>query len=66
MVDAEGGVTSASGDVEDGDVEVQRVDTSENTADIFTKPLGAVKFNQFRDQLGLVFYESETDNQSSH
>lgn len=49
--------------IEDGEVEVQHVDTSENTADIFTKPLGYVKFNQFRDQLGLVFYESETANQ---
>ena len=42
--------------IEDGDVEVLRVDTNDNIADIFTKPLGAIKFIKFRDQLGLEFY----------
>jgi KUP system potassium uptake protein len=27
--------------------------TCENTADIFTKPLGKIKFEQFREMLGL-------------
>ena len=44
--------------VENGDVEILRVDTEDNTADMFTKPLGHVKFICFRGQLGLEFYSS--------
>ena len=44
--------------VENGDVEILRVDTEDNTADMFTKPLGHVKFVRFRGQLGLEFYSS--------
>ena len=40
---------------EDGDVEILRVDTNDNPADMFTKPLGHVKFEHFREQLGLEF-----------
>ena len=32
---------------------VNRVDTKDNTADIFTKPLQAIKFKQFRRELGI-------------
>ena len=32
---------------------VTRVDTKDNTADIFTKPLQATKFRQFRQELGI-------------
>jgi len=52
--------------IEDEEVEVLRVDTDDNTADIFTKPLGAIKFNKFRDLLGLVFYKPKSNNQQSH
>ena len=44
--------------IEDGHIEVVQVDTNDNIADIFTKPLGKVKFIGFRDQLGLEFYSS--------
>jgi hypothetical protein len=42
--------------VESGDVEILRVDSNDNPADMFTKPLGYVKFEQFRSMLGLEFY----------
>ena len=44
--------------VENGEVEILHVDTNDNTTDMFTKPLGHVKFVQFRGQLGLEFYSS--------
>ena len=44
--------------IENGDIEVLRVDTNDNIADIFTKPLGRVKFEHFRGLLGLEFYSS--------
>ena len=46
--------------VEDGNVEILRVDTTENTADLLTKPLGKVKFVEFRSQLGLEFYSDQS------
>jgi hypothetical protein len=42
--------------VENGDIEILRIDSKDNTADTLTKPLGRVKFVEFREQLGLVFY----------
>jgi len=42
----------------DRDVEVLRVDTDDNPADMFTKPLGRVKFELFRSMLGLKFHSS--------
>ena len=44
--------------IEEGDIEVFRVDTEDNIADVLTKALGHVKFDQFRRQLGLEFYSS--------
>ena len=42
--------------VEDKVVELFFVEGSQNPADIFTKPLGRVLFEKFREELGLVFY----------
>ncbi len=39
--------------VEDGNVELEYIPTADQTADIFTKPLDSVKFEKFRDDLGL-------------
>jgi Reverse transcriptase (RNA-dependent DNA polymerase) len=39
--------------VEEGDIRVQHVRSNENTADIFTKPLGRTKFEYLRGKLGL-------------
>jgi hypothetical protein len=39
--------------VEQGNVTVSHVPGVDNLADIFTKPLGRVKFSKFRDMLGL-------------
>jgi hypothetical protein len=39
--------------VHDGLIEVKHVPGNENVADIFTKPLGRIKFVRFRDELGL-------------
>lgn len=39
--------------VAEGDLVVQHVPGAENVADIFTKPLGPIKFFRFRDALGL-------------
>lgn len=39
--------------VEAGDISIGHVPGKDNVADIFTKPLGRVKFLQFRDMLGL-------------
>ena len=41
------------GHVEDGTLSVFHVPGDENPADIFTKPLGRVKFAKFREMLGL-------------
>ena len=41
-------------DVRDKRVEIRRVDTSENIADMFTKALGRVKFQKFRKMMGVV------------
>ena len=45
--------------VEDGKIEIGDVSTSDNPADIFTKNLGATKFNLFRPELGLIFDADE-------
>ncbi|KAJ3536313.1 hypothetical protein NMY22_g6090 [Coprinellus aureogranulatus] len=42
--------------VENGDVEILHVDSADNPANMFTKPLGHIKFGQFRNMLGLEFY----------
>ena len=39
--------------VENGDLEVFHVPGDENPADIFTKPLGRLKFAKFRAMLGM-------------
>jgi predicted RNA binding protein YcfA (HicA-like mRNA interferase family) len=39
--------------VAEGDISIQHVPGTENVADIFTKPLGRLKFTRFRDALGL-------------
>lgn len=36
-----------------GDIVVSRVSSKQNTADIFTKPLGTLDFRRLRDYLGL-------------
>jgi hypothetical protein len=41
-------------DIDKGRIQVDPVDTDENIADIFTKPLGRVKFEKFRAMLGVV------------
>ena len=46
--------------VEQGIVALYYVEGSENPADIFTKPLGRVKFEYFRKSLGLVI-DSQVD-----
>jgi len=40
--------------VADGEIKVQHVAGTDNPADIFTKPLGHVKFARFREMLGLL------------
>ena len=40
--------------VEKGTIRLQYVPTEEQIADIFTKPLTAVKFVYFRDKLGMA------------
>eukprot|EP00253_Pinus_taeda_P025809 PITA_25809 len=40
--------------VEDGSVQLRYVPTTEQPADIFTKPLGPAKFEQFRGSIGVV------------
>ncbi|KAJ2934251.1 hypothetical protein H1R20_g2855, partial [Candolleomyces eurysporus] len=42
--------------VENEDVSLFYIPTDDNPADIFTKPLGRVKFELFRKSLGLVFH----------
>jgi hypothetical protein len=42
--------------VEEERIAIFYVPGTENPADIFTKPLGRVKFEEFRKSLGLVFY----------
>lgn len=44
--------------VERGLVDVLFIDGANNPADLFTKNLGCIKFEQFRSQLGLEFYSS--------
>jgi hypothetical protein len=46
--------------VDQGDIAIYYVPGTENPADLFTKPLGRVKFEEFRKSLGLEFY-SKTD-----
>ncbi|KAJ8507855.1 hypothetical protein ONZ45_g9806 [Pleurotus djamor] len=43
--------------VEKKEIEIFFVEGSENPADMFTKNLGFVKFEKFRDMLGLVIYD---------
>jgi hypothetical protein len=40
--------------VQRGDVKLQYVGTDEQVADVLTKPLSLVKFEYFRDKLGVV------------
>ena len=40
--------------VEDGTIDLQYVPTTDQTADILTKPLGPDKFVKFRGQLGVL------------
>ena len=40
--------------IDDKDVKVERVNTNDNVADIYTKPLGRRKFERFRDMMGVV------------
>lgn len=40
--------------IDDGQLSVTRVDTADNTSDIFTKPLSEEKFRKFRADLGVV------------
>ena len=40
--------------VEKGAVELQYIATDEQVADVLTKPLSKVKFEYFRDKLGVV------------
>ena len=42
--------------VEDGKVELFFVEGINNSANLFTKNLGPIKFSKFRSQLGLEFY----------
>ena len=37
------------------DIALMYCNTSENAADIFTKPLGKIKFELFREMLGVEF-----------
>jgi hypothetical protein len=37
-----------------GDLKLQCVGTDEHVADVLTKPLSHVKFDHFRDKLGIV------------
>jgi hypothetical protein len=37
-----------------GDIKLQCVGTDEQVADVLTKPLSRVKFEHFRDKLGIV------------
>ena len=41
--------------VEEGKVDLFYIPGTDNPADLFTKPLGRIKFEQFRKSLGLVF-----------
>jgi len=45
--------------VEKGAVKLQYVATQEQIVDVFTKPLSRVKFEYFRDKLGVVPRERE-------
>ena len=40
--------------VEDGSVQLRYIPTSEQPAEIFTKPLGPAKFEQFKGSIGVV------------
>jgi hypothetical protein len=46
--------------IEEKKIELFFVEGAENTADLFTKNLGAPKFLKFRGQLGLEFYSSSS------
>jgi len=41
--------------VAQGKVKLFCIEGSENPADLFTKNLGVVKFQKFRDQLGMIY-----------
>ena len=41
-------------EVEDGAIDLQYVSTTDQTADILTRPLGPDKFVKFRGQLGVL------------
>jgi len=45
--------------VEEGKIDMKYVPTSDNVADIFTKPLAKPKFIQFVETLGLRVLEKE-------
>ena len=39
---------------ENGQIDLIRIPTAEQTADILTKPLGCVKFEQHREEMGII------------
>ena len=45
--------------VEKGAMELQYIATDEQVADVLTKPLSKVKFEYFRDKLGVVPHKRE-------
>jgi hypothetical protein len=40
--------------VQGGSIELQYISTDEQTVDIFTKPLSRVKYEYFRENLGVM------------
>ena len=44
--------------IEQKRIEIVWVPTDDNSADMFTKNLGHIKFEKFRSMLGLEFYSS--------
>ena len=40
--------------VQKGDIKIQYVSTDEQVANVLTKPLSRIKFEYFRDKLGVV------------
>jgi len=46
-------------DVKEKRIAVERVATKDNAADLMTKPLGRVKFEEFRSMMGVVPLDSE-------
>ncbi|KAG5460265.1 MAG: hypothetical protein BJ554DRAFT_7705, partial [Olpidium bornovanus] len=49
--------------VAEGTIEIRRVMSAENPADIFTKPLDRIKFTKFREMLVVRFDQAQTSRQ---